>query len=131
MSATGLLLVADLNRPPAAQLSTRAALGAIHVYQATLSPLYARTGVICRFKPTCSHYGEAVVREFGAVRGGWMALKRVLRCGPWTPLGTDDPPPTRASIEGRGTEAGEAVGAAPAPEARRRPTREIPGGRRP
>ncbi len=93
MSAAGILLAADLVRPPAAQLSTRAALGAIHVYQATLSPLYARTGVICRFKPTCSHYGEAVVREFGVGRGGWMALKRVLRCGPWTPMGTEDPPP--------------------------------------
>lgn len=93
MSAAGVLLAADLSRPPAAQLATRAAIGAIHVYQSTLSPLYARTGVICRFKPTCSHYGEAVVQEFGVVRGGWMALKRVLRCGPWTPMGTEDPPP--------------------------------------
>ncbi len=97
MSATGVLLVADLSRPPAAQLTTRAALGAIHVYQATLSPLYARTGGICRFRPTCSQYGESVVREFGAVRGGWMALKRVVRCGPWTPLGTEDSPPTQSS----------------------------------
>ena len=68
VSAASVLLVADLTRPPAAQLTTRAALGAIHVYQATLSPLYARAGVICRFKTTCSHYGEAVVREFGAVK---------------------------------------------------------------
>ena len=60
------------------------------MYQATLSPLYARTGVICRFKITCSHYGEAVVRDFGAVKGGWLAFKRVLRCGPWTPMGTVD-----------------------------------------
>ena len=101
MSATGLLLVADLSRPPAAQLTTRAALGAIHVYQATLSPLYARTGVVCRFKPTCSHYGEAVVREFGALRGGWLAVKRVFRCGPWTPMGTEDPPPTRVANQSR------------------------------
>ena len=35
------------------------------------------------------------VRDFGAVKGGWLAFKRVLRCGPWTPMGTDDPPPTR------------------------------------
>ena len=93
MTATGLLLVADLTRPPAAQLSTRVLLAGIHLYQATLSPLYARAGVICRFKPTCSHYGEAVVREFGALRGGWMAIKRVLRCGPWTRMGTIDEPP--------------------------------------
>ena len=87
--------MADLTRPPADQLSTHAALGAIHLYQATLSPLYARAGVICRFKPTCSHYGEAVIREFGAIRGGWLAFKRVLRCGPWTPAGTEDLPPRR------------------------------------
>jgi uncharacterized protein len=96
VSATSVLLVADLSRPPAAQLTTRAALAGIHVYQATLSPLYERTGVQCRFKVTCSHYGEAVVRDFGAVKGGWLAFKRVLRCGPWTPRGTDDPPPTRS-----------------------------------
>ena len=95
VSAAGVMLAADLLRPPEHQLSTRAALGAIHLYQATLSPLYARAGVICRFKPTCSHYGETVVREFGVVRGGWLAMKRVLRCGPWTPAGTVDEPPTR------------------------------------
>jgi putative membrane protein insertion efficiency factor len=100
VSATSVLLVADLSRAPAAQLTTRAALGAIHVYQATLSPLYARAGAICRFKPTCSHYGETVVREFGAVRGGWMAFTRVLRCGPWTPAGTVDEPPTPVRVQG-------------------------------
>ena len=95
MSATSVLFVADVTRPPADQLSARVALGAIHVYQATLSPLYERAGAICRFKPTCSHYGEAVIREFGAIRGGWLAFKRVLRCGPWTPAGTEDLPPRR------------------------------------
>ena len=90
-----VLFVADFARPPADQLSTRVALGAIHVYQATLSPLYERAGAICRFKPTCSHYGEAVIREFGAIRGGWLAFKRVLRCGPWTPAVTEDLPPRR------------------------------------
>jgi putative membrane protein insertion efficiency factor len=88
-----LALVADLRRAPAEQLAARSAIAAIHLYQGTLSPLYARLGVRCRFTPTCSHYGEAVVGEFGAVRGGWMALKRVLRCGPWTPVGTVDSPP--------------------------------------
>jgi len=88
------VLAADLSRSPAAQVSTRAALAGIHAYQAVLSPLYARVGVQCRFTPTCSHYGEAVVREFGVARGGWLAITRVLRCGPWTPMGTEDPPPT-------------------------------------
>jgi putative membrane protein insertion efficiency factor len=89
------VLAADLTRPPEAQVTTRAVLQAIHIYQATLSPLYARAGLMCRFTPTCSHYGEAVVREYGAVRGGWLALRRILRCGPWTPAGTVDLPPVK------------------------------------
>jgi putative membrane protein insertion efficiency factor len=89
----GLVLIADLRRAPAQQLTARGAIGAIHLYQATLSPLYTRMGVQCRFTPTCSRYGEACVREFGALRGGWLAMKRILRCGPWTPKGTVDPPP--------------------------------------
>jgi putative membrane protein insertion efficiency factor len=83
----------DLRRPPPAQWTTRAAVAAIHVYQATLSPLYARMGVQCRFTPTCSHYGEDVIRRFGIARGGWLETKRVLKCGPWTAMGTVDPPP--------------------------------------
>ena len=93
MLAVGAL-VADLGRPPSAQWSTRAALAGIHVYQATVSPVYARMGVECRFTPTCSRYGEEVVRRFGIVRGGWMAARRLVRCGPWTPAGTNDPPPS-------------------------------------
>jgi putative membrane protein insertion efficiency factor len=85
--------VADAQRPPAAQFMTTAAVGGIHLYQATLSKWYARAGVQCRFTPTCSHYGEAVIRRFGATRGGWLAMRRVVRCGPWTPMGTADPPP--------------------------------------
>jgi putative membrane protein insertion efficiency factor len=87
-------LALDLRRAPADQLTARVAITGIHLHQATLSRLYARAGVRCRFTPTCSHYGEAVVQRFGALRGGWMAMKRVLRCGPWTPYGTVDAPPS-------------------------------------
>ncbi len=97
LSVAGLLLAADTFRPPADQLTSRAAIGLIHGYQATFSRYFERTGVMCRFTETCSHYGEAVIREFGLVQGGWLAMKRVARCGPWTPLGTVDPPPTRAA----------------------------------
>ena len=95
-AAIAIVMIAialDLRRPPSAQLATRAAVGAIHVYQATLAPLYARMGVQCRFTVTCSHYGEAVIQRFGIVRGGAMAMKRIFRCGPWTPAGTVDMPP--------------------------------------
>ncbi|HXG89587.1 MAG TPA: membrane protein insertion efficiency factor YidD [Vicinamibacterales bacterium] len=92
-----LAIAADVRRSPDAQLTNRAAIGAIDLYQATLSKMYARMGVQCRFTVTCSHYGEACLREFGVVTGGWMAIKRVLRCGPWTPMGTVDVPPTRGA----------------------------------
>ena len=89
--AVALIAIAlDLRRPPSSQWSTAAAVGGIHLYQATLSPIYAKLGVQCRFTPTCSHYGEEAVRKHGVVRGGYLAAKRVLRCGPWTPVGTVD-----------------------------------------
>jgi uncharacterized protein len=88
-----IAIAVDLRRAPAAQWSTAIAVGSIHLYQVTLSPVYERLGVRCRFTPTCSHYGEAVIAKFGVVRGGYAAAKRVLRCGPWTPMGTADPAP--------------------------------------
>ena len=93
LAVVAIVLVAvalDLRRPVAHQWSTAAAVGSIHLYQATLSPLYARIGVRCRFTPTCSHYGEEAIRRYGAVRGGYLATKRILRCGPWTAAGTVD-----------------------------------------
>jgi putative membrane protein insertion efficiency factor len=96
LGVTAIVMIAlalDLRRAPADQWSTAAAVAGIHVYQATLSRVYDRMGAQCRFTPTCSHYGEEVVKRFGVVRGGWMATKRILRCGPWTPLGTSDPAP--------------------------------------
>jgi putative membrane protein insertion efficiency factor len=88
-----ILLAADLRRAPSRQLSARATIGAIHLYQATFSRWLAASGVQCRFTPSCSRYGEACIREFGAWRGSWLAVRRVVRCGPWTPAGTVDPPP--------------------------------------
>jgi uncharacterized protein len=89
----GLGLAVDLSRAPDHQVGARVVVAGIHVYQATLSRVFAVGGVACRFDPTCSHYGEEVIRRFGLMRGGWMATRRVLRCGPWTPVGTSDPPP--------------------------------------
>ena len=90
--ALAVLLAADLVRPPAAQLSARGLLAAIDLYQATLSPRLGRLGARCRFEPTCSHYGEAVIRRHGALVGSAKAAWRILRCGPWTPPGTRDEP---------------------------------------
>jgi uncharacterized protein len=87
-----LLLGLDMARPPRDQISARALLGGIHLYQATLSPRMGSLGVRCRFQPTCSHYGEGAIRKYGAWKGSWKTLWRIARCGPWTPAGTVDPP---------------------------------------
>jgi putative membrane protein insertion efficiency factor len=87
-----ILLGIDLARPPASQASARLLLGGIHLYQATLSPRLGALGVQCRFRPTCSHYAAGAIARYGALSGGLRAAWRIARCGPWTPLGTDDPP---------------------------------------
>jgi len=85
--------VADLSRPPRAQWSTWAVLAVVRRYQQTVSPQLPRFGIRCRFEPSCSRYAAAVLQRYGLPRGGWLTLRRLARCGPWTPQGTVDIPP--------------------------------------
>jgi len=62
------------------------ALGAIRLYQLTLSNLFPST---CRFEPSCSHYGYEAIQRYGLLRGGWMAARRLGRCHPFHPGGYD------------------------------------------
>ena len=64
-------------------------LFAFSQYQLHLSQ---RDGILCRYRPTCSHYGITSVREYGALIGGARTAWRILRCGPWVKDGTLDPP---------------------------------------
>ena len=68
------------------------ALAGIHGYQRAIAPLVSRAGLQCRFTPSCSRYAEMVIARDGVLHGGWLALKRVARCGPWTPVDTVDEP---------------------------------------
>lgn len=61
----------------------------IKVYQRLLSPLLPRR---CRFYPSCSEYAKEAILRHGPFRGGWLALRRLLRCGPWHPGGYDPVP---------------------------------------
>jgi putative membrane protein insertion efficiency factor len=64
---------------------------AIRIYQLTLSPFLGRS---CRFVPTCSCYAAQAIERFGAGRGAWLGLRRVLRCHPWHEPGYDPVPLT-------------------------------------
>ena len=68
----------------------RLMIGAIRLYQLTLSPVL---GTNCRYYPSCSAYAAEAVRLHGPLRGGWLALRRILRCHPWSEGGVDPVPP--------------------------------------
>ncbi|MBI1364104.1 MAG: membrane protein insertion efficiency factor YidD [Proteobacteria bacterium] len=71
-------------------LLRQVALLPVRFYQYALSPLW---GPKCRFYPTCSHYAVEAVTKFGILRGGWLTLIRVAKCGPFHPGGYDPVPP--------------------------------------
>lgn len=64
----------------------RLLLGIIQFYRIFLSPLKPPT---CRFVPTCSQYAFTAIEKYGAVRGTYLALRRILRCHPFHPGGYD------------------------------------------
>lgn len=57
----------------------------------------------CRFYPSCSAYGVTAVQRFGALRGGWLAVRRVGRCHPWNPGGVDHVPPNEQGSTASGS----------------------------
>ena len=59
---------------------------AIRVYQAAISPFLPPS---CRFAPTCSEYSREAVEKYGALSGGWLAVKRICKCHPFHPGGFD------------------------------------------
>jgi uncharacterized protein len=63
-------------------------LGIIKIYRLVLSP-FVGYFVSCRHYPTCSQYGLDAVRKYGAFKGGYMTIKRVLKCNPFFPGGYD------------------------------------------
>jgi len=64
-------------------------LFAVHAYRMFLSPFL---GGHCKFYPSCSHYATEAIEMHGARRGSWLALRRLLRCRPFTKGGFDPVP---------------------------------------
>ncbi len=76
-------------RPERPTIAERGLIGLIRGYQLVLSPIL---GPRCRHLPTCSEYtAEAIVRH-GVFRGGWLAVRRIVRCNPWGSSGYDPVP---------------------------------------
>lgn len=82
-------LVRGLSRVPALLLSVP-----VWIYRKVISPCKPPT---CRFRPTCSAYALEALRVHGALRGSWLATKRICRCHPFTEPGFDPVPPPRSA----------------------------------
>lgn len=62
-------------------------LTAIRFYQKHISP---NRPACCRFVPTCSQYAFEAIEKYGAIKGGWLALKRISKCHPFYHVGADN-----------------------------------------
>ena len=62
----------------------------IRFYQRHISPVFPAR---CRYCPTCSAYAYEAIQRYGAVKGGWLALRRLLRCHPFSKRDYFDPVP--------------------------------------
>ena len=68
-------------------------LALLRVYKLLLSPLYPGA---CRYLPSCSEYAAIAIHEHGALKGAWLAARRVSRCHPYGGSGIDAVPPRNA-----------------------------------
>ena len=67
----------------------RSALWLIRLYQNSASRILPHA---CRFQPTCSHYALEAIKKYGFARGSWLAVKRIMRCNPFSEGGYDPVP---------------------------------------
>ena len=67
-------------------LATRIVLAPVRAYQRFISPALPRR---CKYHPSCSAYAMQAIERYGLLRGGWMGIRRIARCHPWSPGGYD------------------------------------------
>lgn len=72
---------------------------AIELYRQMISPLRLPS---CRFMPTCSQFAVDALRRYGLIRGGWLSVARLAKCGPWHPGGWDPIPERPGCDRGAG-----------------------------
>lgn len=68
---------------------TQVLLSTIRLYQRFISPAL---GASCRFYPTCSQYGYEAIARYGAIKGGWLTMRRIAHCHPLNRGGYDPVP---------------------------------------
>ena len=73
----------------ACMLLSKVMLALLWFYRHCISPL---TPAACRYTPTCSQYAVEAIKKYGPFKGGWLTLKRILRCNPWGGSGYDPVP---------------------------------------
>ena len=81
----------NLERELPAGMSKKAALALVRGYQLLLRPFLAGGGA-CRFVPSCSEYAANAIEAHGALRGSWLAVRRISRCRPFGGHGFDPVP---------------------------------------
>jgi len=73
----------------ALDLPRRGLLALITAYQWTIGPALPNA---CRYQPTCSRYAHQAIARYGALKGSWLAARRIARCQPWGGAGYDPVP---------------------------------------
>ena len=71
------------------ELPKRMMLALLRFYKREISPMLPDA---CRFRPTCSEYAMQAIQKYGALKGGYLAIRRILRCHPFHPGGYDPVP---------------------------------------
>jgi uncharacterized protein len=86
---------------PVGSAVVRGVIFLIELYRQMISPMRLPT---CRFSPTCSEYAVEALTEYGLLRGGWLTVVRLLKCGPWHRGGWDPIPERRSALHAHGNE---------------------------
>ena len=95
-------------RPPAPGRAAAVLMSLISAYQRWISPFL---GNRCRFHPSCSAYARTAVETHGALRGSWLAARRLVKCQPFHPGGFDHVPPATRRVKRGGKGYGGVVSA--------------------